>query len=174
MTAGLRIWFTLPRCPSSRQRNVNPAELHLKATASVQLLGATADIALTRYACYLIMGDVALSVISLLDTTPLGGGGDSEGARGRAQRAVRSPADPPPHFLLPFPFALAILPPPARDAGDYTDNATYSPAARAPKIRSRAPANPGTWRLKGVRYLFAGRPATSPRPWSASGRRPAA
>jgi len=42
LTARLRIWFTLPRCPSSRQRNVHPAELHLNAALSVQLLGATA------------------------------------------------------------------------------------------------------------------------------------
>ena len=42
LTARLRIWFTLPCCPSSRQRNVNPAELHIKATAAVHLPGATA------------------------------------------------------------------------------------------------------------------------------------
>ena len=43
LTARLRIWSTLPRCPSSRQRNVHPGRASLKnASLPVQLPGATA------------------------------------------------------------------------------------------------------------------------------------
>ena len=57
---------------------------------------------------------------------------DSQGARGRAQRGVLSPRRPHDHFLLPFPLALAILSPLARDAEDYTDNATSRIPSRIP------------------------------------------
>ena len=53
---------------------------------------------------------VALSVISLAQTTPAGGGGGSEGARGRAQRAVLSSADPTTTFSCPYPSGLPYYP----------------------------------------------------------------
>jgi hypothetical protein len=34
LTGRRRIWSTLPCCPSVRQRNVNPAELHLERHSS--------------------------------------------------------------------------------------------------------------------------------------------
>ena len=70
------------------------------------------------------MGDVALSVMSLPETTPPGGGGGTCKARAADPAGRAFPRRPHDHFLLPLPLALAILPPLARDAGDYTDNAT--------------------------------------------------
>jgi len=61
---------------------------------------------------------VALSVISLPETTPPGGGGELVRRAGPRPAGRAYPRRPRDHFLLPLPLALAILPPLARDAGD--------------------------------------------------------
>jgi hypothetical protein len=63
------------------------------------------------------MGDVALSVISLPETTPPGAGA-------RVQRGVSSPRGFPQPLSLMFTPRSCHTAPLARDAGDYTDNAT--------------------------------------------------
>jgi hypothetical protein len=109
----------------------------LSAQAGEQKIGAQL-IGKLEGPSLILMGDVALSVMSLPETTPPGGGGGTRKAHGAEPSG---PCVPP---QTPRPLPLALTPrarhtaPLARDAGDYTDNAT----SRIPKCRVRLNAHP--------------------------------